>query len=1407
MLITDDADAQVDDDHGDTFDVATSITLGSSLGGRIDYGSDRDVFRLDLTRASGLTDVWIHTTGELDTVGWIYDSSRRLLSFSDDVAAGYNNNCHLRAVLSRGVYYIDLRSYRGATGDYAIHARTATGPGRSLTAATGLSFDTPTTGTISTSPDTHYFSLDIPESSNVAIYARSGNFAPVDVAVIDESGAEIAINVHQLSTRVSSVQAWDGFAVIDDFEPGRYYLRVAAPRGFSRYPIPYAILGFEDRAYTEFIEDCEDGTRSLADPLINDPLYVCQWHLDNPNDFDINIEDVWAEDIKGVGVNIAVVDSGMDHTHEDLAENVDTSRNRDYTGSGDINYRYAHHGTHLSGILAARDNDIGVRGVAPRATLYGYNLLREPTNLNEADAMTRNAASTAVSNNSWGPIDGPGLSTAFSTWESAIEHGLTRGYDGKGTFYAWAGGNGHLQGDDSNLDEYANHYGVTAVCAVNDHDTRSSYSEMGANLWVCAPSNDRGHEHLGIVTTENSDRYYDEFGGTSAATPIVSGVVALMRSANPNLGWRDLKLILAATARKNDPENPGWEDGARKYASDSGADRYHFNHEYGFGVVDAKAAVDAAKDWYGIPEMEISSAASGGVNMRIPDPRVTDNPTPVSPALSTLTVANGPGFTEYVEVNLSIQHHSFRDLEIELVSPTGTVSRLVPALEPTTGDDEFERVQSVGMFRFGSARHLGEDPNGTWQLRVTDHVPSFGGTLVSWGIKVYGHTGVLDCESGKAVPDPVNSPGLVSDCQTLVEARYALAGTGKLNWSAQTPMADWDGVAIAGTPQRVTELNLYGKELTGGIPAELANLPRLRAVILSGNRLSGTIPASLGRLSNLEALDVRGNELTGSMPLELGGLSGLRSLSVADNDLTGPIPTWLGNLSNLLSLSLGGNAFTGPIPTELGNLTNLRTLSLSGNSLTGPVPEELGGLTYLKELYLAGNRLDGPVPTWLNRLADLYVLSLEGNRFTGPIPEALGSLPNLTSLDLSDNRLSGAIPPEIGDLSNLRSLFVSGNSLEGCLPQNLREVDETDLDQLGLPFCDVLLSGLAVNPGSLDAPFDPYQTEVSALGPSRVTMTAVSEHDAALRFGDEHGSELADADPSLDGLQIDLGPGVTTIRIIVTSQDRRATLTYTVRLAREDLPGAPVIDAVTPAGGSLAVVWSAPERSGGMDITSYDVRYIQSAAADKADAHWTLVDDVWSSGSLAYTITGLVGGVEYDLQVRAVNASGDGLWSETHSAATIATGDVPVFADGASATRSIADTLVEGADVGMPIAASGAAGSTLTYTLGGADAGRFTIDEMTGQIMVGAGTEFDYEVPPHTFTVEVTATGPSGASATITVTIAVIDEHLGALGTKYDANRDRKIDRDEVVAAIVDYFNDVITRDEVVKIIVLYFSG
>ena len=297
----------------------------------------------------------------------------------------------------------------------------------------------------------------------------------------------------------------------------------------------------------------------------------------------------------------------------------------------------------------------------------------EDTDANEADSMSRNAATTAISNNSWGPGDSGQPEPATGLWEAAVKDGVTTGYGGKGVFYAFAGGNGGIF-DYSTLDEFANHYAVTAVCAVGHDDLRSSYSEAGANLWVCGPSNSERVGQPGIATTDNGHRYTGSFGGTSAATPIVSGVVALIREGNSALTWRDVKLILAASARKNDPGNTGWEQGAFRYGSTT--DRYNFNHEYGFRMVDAKAAVDLAPTWTNVRDLREITSESSVINLPIHDFPSSGTPTTVT---SSLTVDPFVEFVEFVEVNAHFNHSNFRDLTVELVSPSGAVSTLSPS--------------------------------------------------------------------------------------------------------------------------------------------------------------------------------------------------------------------------------------------------------------------------------------------------------------------------------------------------------------------------------------------------------------------------------------------------------------------------------------------------------------------------------------------------------------------------------------------------------------------------------------------------------------------------------------------------------------------------------------------------------
>ena len=211
------------------------------------------------------------------------------------------------------------------------------------------------------------------------------------------------------------------------------------------------------------------------------------------------------------------------------------------------------------------------------------------------------------------------------------------------------------------------------------------------------------------------------------------------------------------------------------------------------------------------------------------------------------------------------------------------------------------------------------------------------------------------CEKGTAVANPAANPGLVSDCAILLAAKDTLRGTETLNWSADTAIDDWEGIAVSGTPRRVTELDIDGWNsetrigrdilLRGTVPAQLGGLSKLRRLVLSRNALTGAIPAELGNLSELTDLHLYSNQLTGGIPPELGLLPNLARLDLSRNQLSGGIPVELGQLSNLRSLRLHNNQLTGSVPASLGDLRGLRQLNLAGNTmLSGCIPVSLRGI-------------------------------------------------------------------------------------------------------------------------------------------------------------------------------------------------------------------------------------------------------------------------------------------------------------------------------------------------------------------------------------------------------------------------------------------------------------------------------
>jgi hypothetical protein len=506
-----------------------------------------------------------------------------------------------------------------------------------------------------------------------------------------------------------------------------------------------------------------------SDPLFSytPPRVNYQWHLRNIGanggfaGVDVNITDVW-DQYTGSGVVIGIVDDGLETFHPDLFLGVDFANDWDFNGNDNnpnplndtLDGIVDSHGTSVAGVAGARwNNGIGGVGSAPQCKLIGLRVLGDLNNVTEADfaaAVGWNQGNIAISNNSWGPAN----PTAFADYGgvvAAMETGVASGRGGKGRIFCFAAGN------DGAVEGNTNHSNLTSapesvvVGALNDDGTRSYLSTPGASLTISAPSGGSANQQKVTTTTLTNitNGYTDGFSGTSAATPLVSGCIALMLEANPNLGWRDVQEILIKTAVKNDPLHPDW--------STNGAG-FHFNHSFGAGMIDAGAAVAAAETWTNLGPRQMAQIELTDFTVGLePDPggaTIPDGGLPVD------FLFNAGNFTplrvEHVILNLDIEHTNRAELEITLISPSGTSSLVLDNFTGAAGE------QNIAYeFPLSTVRCWGEEFSGAWRVRVRDTVAGGGvGEILQAKITGYGTT--PDGQPPRELPGLAGSRRLIS---------------------------------------------------------------------------------------------------------------------------------------------------------------------------------------------------------------------------------------------------------------------------------------------------------------------------------------------------------------------------------------------------------------------------------------------------------------------------------------------------------------------------------------------------------------------------------------------------------------------------------------------------------------------
>lgn len=480
----------------------------------------------------------------------------------------------------------------------------------------------------------------------------------------------------------------------------------------------------------------------------NDPLWKKQWSLYNTgritkatHGLDLNVVHAWMQGLTGAGVVISVVDDGLDHYHQDLKANYDSSASYNYveyrTDPTPSNLFKETHGTKCAGIIGMqRDNAVCGVGVAYNAKLGAIRLdLSSSSDILESSALGHRNNYIQIYSNSWGPndngytVDGPG-----QLLEQTLENGIKKGRNGFGNIYVWAAGNGGQNGDSCAADGYASSMYTIAVGSADEYGRQAVYDEnCPAKMAVTFGLNSGKYQlnsvstHGQVPSTNTNKRCTDALTGTSVSASLTAGVIALALQVNSTLTWRDIQYLIVYTSNPSKLKFGNW--------TTNGAG-LRVSPKFGFGAVDAEALVTRARYWTTVPE-RVSCFIK---------PRKKSGIVYQSEPFSTMFKINkhrcSIKYIEHVVVHATVRiriddHYGYPDyfdedyiydnpfiiffkgprrgaINMSLRSPHGTVSNILPYRI-----HDYVNTQGFYHWPFMSVYHWGEDPTGLWNFSMT----------------------------------------------------------------------------------------------------------------------------------------------------------------------------------------------------------------------------------------------------------------------------------------------------------------------------------------------------------------------------------------------------------------------------------------------------------------------------------------------------------------------------------------------------------------------------------------------------------------------------------------------------------------------------------------------------------------
>ncbi|XP_034943298.1 neuroendocrine convertase 1-like [Chelonus insularis] len=475
------------------------------------------------------------------------------------------------------------------------------------------------------------------------------------------------------------------------------------------------ILTFDNNNY---LNDLEDHHKNQQ--MFNDELWMDEWYLQDTRSnkdlpkLDLNVLPLYHQGITGYGVKVAVLDDGLEYTHEDLKNNYDPTISYDVNErDNDPIPRYEvtgtnAHGTRCAGEIAmeANNHKCGV-GVAFEASIGGIKLLDGIVNDRvEGEALGYKQDLIDIYTASWGPADdGKSLEAPGRLATEALERGVLKGRNGRGNIYLWASGNGGSKEDNCGCDGYVNSIYTISVGSASQTGKFPWYGERCPATLATTYSSGAYYDQM-IATTDLKNECTTRHTGTSASAPLAAGILALALQVNKELTWRDAQHLVVKTSEYNPlKHNPGWKKNSAGF---------WFNPRFGFGLMNAHALVYAAANWTNVPEKRKCFVQPLHYHSQA---LVYGSPTALAFNVNECSDKDTKvSFLEHVQVETTIKYTIRGALRMHLTSATGTRVEILNPRKFDTSDEGFIK------WKFMSVATWGEDPRGIWKLEIVDKI-------------------------------------------------------------------------------------------------------------------------------------------------------------------------------------------------------------------------------------------------------------------------------------------------------------------------------------------------------------------------------------------------------------------------------------------------------------------------------------------------------------------------------------------------------------------------------------------------------------------------------------------------------------------------------------------------------------